>query len=554
MVNSKKVIAFLTPLMFVFFFLVNPATAQIVYEYDFESGWGNWYADNGIWDVGEPTYGPDSAHSPTNCAGTILDGAYPHGPDSRLISPTIQLPVVNTNEEIVLRFWHWFSYSNEVLSDDNGTVQIRTYENNAWSAWESKGTRVLYSAVWSPYQINLAEYAGKFIQIGFLHVDNSSVHGHHESSGWYIDDININKKTICLWETNVIYGFESGWGCWWTSNGVWEIGEPNSGPGSAYSGSNCAATILDGNYPINTDSYMISPPIDLPAIEFPEEILLRFRQWFSYSTEVLSDDQGWVRIRAYEEGSWSDWITLKTVASYITSWHHERIVLNDYAEKRVQIAFVHNDNSSVHGHHESSGWYIDEVIIETPFTCFTDVPAGHWAEEYICKIYDEGITKGCSQNPLKYCPFDPVTRAQMAAFIVRAVDEGEPPADYCDAGSPFPDVSPDTWPCKYIKRLLELEITKGCGGGNYCPGDTVTRAQMAAFIVRAVEGEPPADYCDTGSPFSDVSPGTWPCKYIKRLLELEITKGCGPGIYCPNNNVTRAEMAAFLARAFLEMD
>ena len=77
---------------------------------------------------------------------------------------------------------------------------------------------------------------------------------------------------------------------------------------------------------------------------------------------------------------------------------------------------------------------------------------------------------------------------------------------------------------------------------------------MAAFLVRAVEGEPPADYCTTGSPFSDVSSNTWPCKYIKRLLELEITKGCGPGIYCPDRNVTRAEMAAFLGRAFLGMD
>ena len=141
----------------------------------------------------------------------------------------------------------------------------------------------------------------------------------------------------------------------------------------------------------------------------------------------------------------------------------------------------------------------------------------------------------------------------MAAFIVRAV-EGEPDADYCDTGSPFSDVPANTWPCKYIKRQLELGITKGCGPGTYCPNDHVTRAEMAAFIVRAVEGEPDANYCETGSPFSDVSPDTWHCKYIKRLSELEITKGCGPGIYCPDRNVTRAEMAAFLGRTFLEME
>ena len=82
---------------------------------------------------------------------------------------------------------------------------------------------------------------------------------------------------------------------------------------------------------------------------------------------------------------------------------------------------------------------------------------------------------------------------------------------------------------------------------------TVTRAQMAAFLVRAVEGEPPANYCATGSPFSDVSPSSFFCKYIKRLFELGITTGYSDGTYRPNNTVTRAQMAAFLARAFLGM-
>ncbi len=118
---------------------------------------------------------------------------------------------------------------------------------------------------------------------------------------------------------------------------------------------------------------------------------------------------------------------------------------------------------------------------------FVDVPPGFWAEDYIYAIFDAGITTGCSANPLRYCPQDPVDRAQMAAFIVRAV-EGEPPANYCATGSPFADVSPASTFCKYIKRLSELGITTGCGGGNYCPNDTVTRAQMAAFLARAFLG------------------------------------------------------------------
>ena len=125
---------------------------------------------------------------------------------------------------------------------------------------------------------------------------------------------------------------------------------------------------------------------------------------------------------------------------------------------------------------------------------------------------------------------------------------------YCGTGSPFADVSSAALFCKYIKRLSELGITKGCGGGNFCPKTTVTREQMAAFLVRAVEGEPDANYCDAGSPFSDVSPGSVFCKYIKRLSELGVTKGCGGGNYCPRATVKRDQMAVFLARAFLGMD
>jgi hypothetical protein len=186
-------------------------------------------------------------------------------------------------------------------------------------------------------------------------------------------------------------------------------------------------------------------------------------------------------------------------------------------------------------------------------TIFSDISTiDYWAYDYISAIYNAHITTGCSQNPLKYCPEDNVTREQMAAFIVRAV-EGEPPLNYCDSGTPFSDVSADMWSCRYIKRLKELKITTGYGDGTYGPYDYVPREQMAAFLVRAVEGEPPLTYCDSGSLFTDVTPDMWSCRYIKRLKELEITTGYGDGRYGPYDLVTRDQMAAFLSRAFLGM-
>ena len=100
-------------------------------------------------------------------------------------------------------------------------------------------------------------------------------------------------------------------------------------------------------------------------------------------------------------------------------------------------------------------------------------------------------------------------------------------------------------------RTDPFSSPQGCGGWNYCPSDNVTREQMAAFLVRAKEGEPASDYCGTVDPFSDVPAGSNFYKYIKRLSELNITQGCGAGIYCPSNNVLRDQMAAFLDRAFL---
>jgi hypothetical protein len=182
---------------------------------------------------------------------------------------------------------------------------------------------------------------------------------------------------------------------------------------------------------------------------------------------------------------------------------------------------------------------------------FLDVNSSFWAYTYIRKLYCTGITLGCGGD--KFCPGYNVTREQMAAFLVRAV-EGEPPADYCGTSDPFNDVSYTDWSCPYIKRLAELGITLGCGNGNFCPLDNVPREQMAAFIIRALEGEPAADYCGTSNPFQDVSYNDWACPYIKRLAELGITLGCGNNNFCPLSIVTRDQMAAFLARAFLGMN
>jgi hypothetical protein len=73
---------------------------------------------------------------------------------------------------------------------------------------------------------------------------------------------------------------------------------------------------------------------------------------------------------------------------------------------------------------------------------------------------------------------------------------------------------------------------------------------MAAFLVRAVEGDPNPNLCASGSPFTDVATNAQFCPHIKRAKELGITAGCTATTFCPAQNVTRVEMAMFLTRAF----
>lgn len=175
---------------------------------------------------------------------------------------------------------------------------------------------------------------------------------------------------------------------------------------------------------------------------------------------------------------------------------------------------------------------------------FNDVPPTGFGFQHIEAIAAAGITGGCGGG--NFCPTGPVTREQMAAFIIRAI-EGEP-SSACNRQT-FNDVPISNIFCKHIERLEDRGITGGCGGGNYCPLSVVTREQMAAFMIRAVEGEP-ATAC-TSQTFNDVPLSNPFCKHIERMAARGITVGCGGGNFCPADPVTREQMAVFLARAFL---
>lgn len=134
-----------------------------------------------------------------------------------------------------------------------------------------------------------------------------------------------------------------------------------------------------------------------------------------------------------------------------------------------------------------------------------------------------------------------VTGADTGSFTVRVSEQGSG-RFVDDDGNPHETD---------IEEISRLGITLGCNppsNDRYCPAQSVTRAEMAAFLVRALdEGANLPAYLGL---FSDVVPGAWYTPFVERLAQLGVTTGETDGTYRPNAAVSRAEMSAFLIRAF----
>jgi N-acetylneuraminic acid mutarotase len=181
---------------------------------------------------------------------------------------------------------------------------------------------------------------------------------------------------------------------------------------------------------------------------------------------------------------------------------------------------------------------------------FGDVPQADLFYGFIGRLSGGGVTQGCSVG--LYCPNAAVTRAQMAVFLQRAKRGGTfvPPPATCVDGhtNNFTDVPCPDFFADYIEQLSADGVTVGCVAMSYCPNDPVTRAQMAIFIERNLGNFiPPLALAQR---FADVPMTHFAHPFVEDLAARSITLGCETALYCPAQPVTRAQMAAFLIRAF----
>lgn len=464
--------------------------------FDFTPGWDAWTQEvynpgtgPTYWEVGDPAgWGPGSAYSGINCAGTNIADDYYWYADIMLVSPFVELGAGSQ----LLSFMHW--YDMDTMADEGGYVEI--YSIGGWSQiypvggypdwgmmggyWTDGYTGT--SSGWEYAEFDLSAYANSVVQVRF----------HFASwdwgwrSGWYVDDVYLGGPPLydcdlmpdynsdygypatfvdhiltidntgssddtydlvamSIWPvtfrdigdtmdiTNIFISagtsgdfiarvtvdalanpgdydvadinassqndpnvydvsqvhtqvpfsvdwfddFSAGWGAWTQevydpgspAPTYWEIGDPAGwGPGSAYSGTNCAGTNIADDYYWYADIMLQSPYVELG----PSPQLLSFMHWYEMDTfddeggfVEINDGGGWTQI--YPVGGYPDWGMMggywtDGYTGFSSGWEYDEFDLSAYANSVVQVRF----------HFASwdwgwqSGWYVDDVFIGGP--------------------------------------------------------------------------------------------------------------------------------------------------------------------------------------------
>lgn len=189
----------------------------------------------------------------------------------------------------------------------------------------------------------------------------------------------------------------------------------------------------------------------------------------------------------------------------------------------------------------------DRTCASYAYHTFLDVRFDHPTWRYVEAAENAGVTAGCGDG--NFCPTVAITRGQMAVWLLKAKEGAGYSPPPCTSPL-FADVPCSNSLAPWINELARRGITAGCGTGTYCPNDPVTRAQMAVLLLKTREGAgyvPPA--C-TVPRFVDVPCSRPYAPFVNQLAAEGVTAGCDAANYCPNNAVTRASMAVFVAKAF----
>jgi S-layer homology domain len=184
-----------------------------------------------------------------------------------------------------------------------------------------------------------------------------------------------------------------------------------------------------------------------------------------------------------------------------------------------------------------NGWIAD----------FLDVPGGQQFYPFVTTLVRNQITVGVGGG--NYGIAQNTLRQQMAVFLLKSkfgICYVPPPCTV----PVFPDVPCSSGFAPWINALVAEGITGGCAGGNFCPTSPVNRQQMAVFLLKAFEGSAYTPPACTVATFADVPCSHPFATWIYELVARTITAGCGGGNYCPGTSANRGQIATFIVKTF----
>ncbi len=176
----------------------------------------------------------------------------------------------------------------------------------------------------------------------------------------------------------------------------------------------------------------------------------------------------------------------------------------------------------------------DEIMLisQGPTSEFADMDKSHFAYEAVANLYKNGFVSGDETGTIR--PEQGITReetAKLALSINKVEVEQQLTVDAPDSNA----VS--HWAKDIVATAYKYGVLHGDETGTIRPQDMVTRAEMVAIIIRALN----VQVEDAATKFSDVSDEDWCASYIDAASELGIVKGYEDGTFKPENIITRAE-------------
>jgi len=173
---------------------------------------------------------------------------------------------------------------------------------------------------------------------------------------------------------------------------------------------------------------------------------------------------------------------------------------------------------------------------------FPDVPQDSPHRPSIIALANDQLVHGCELN--RFCPQEPLNRAQAATFIFRALQIAPAPVHE----GTFTDVNATQTHAESIHSLAAHGLLAGYPDGSFKPWEHLTRAQLATILARALEL--PLEHTGSGKPpYPDVAPDSVHGPAISALATVGVVGNCGNGKFCPNNTALRNSTASFVQMA-----